>query len=142
VRSYEVLFIVRPDYEEEQISSIIARYTDVITSQKAVVTTAEKWAKRRLAYELDDFREGIYIIITFEGPSDLAIELDRRMKLDQQILRHMVSRVSNVAKKELEEKKRKARRQEARIDSGTKGQAKPEATVVKEQASQEATVQE
>ncbi len=142
MRSYEVLFIVRPDYEEEQISSIIARYTDVITSQKAVVTTAEKWAKRRLAYELDDFREGIYIIITFEGPSDLAIELDRRMKLDQQILRHMVSRVSNVAKKELEEKKRKARRQEARIDSGTKGQAKPEATVVKEQASQEATVQE
>ncbi len=138
VRTYEILFIVRPDYDDEQIASIIARYTDVITNQQGVVSTAEKWAKRRLAYEIDRVREGIYIIIIFEGSSGLADELDRRMKIDQEILRHMISRTDHVAGTELKPRRPRARTQEGKLGRDTKGQAaKPEAVVVSDDTSEE-----
>ncbi len=137
MRTYEVLFIVRPDYEEEQISSVIARYKDVIANDQGVVTTAEKWAKRRLAYEVAGFREGLYIIMTFEGTPDIAAELDRLMKIDQEVLRHMISRIDNIPNRVAEPRKERARTEESRFEKGQRGQAKPEVAVVDTKGSEE-----
>ena len=57
MRLYELLFITRPDYDEEKIASLIARYTDLITKGNGIVKTAEKWGKRHLAYEINDLRD-------------------------------------------------------------------------------------
>jgi small subunit ribosomal protein S6 len=93
LRLYELLFITRPDYDEEKIASLIARYTDLITKGNGIVKTAEKWGKRHLAYEINDLRDGIYILMTFEAEKRTASELDRLMKIDQEVLRHMISRI-------------------------------------------------
>ncbi len=93
MRLYELLFITRPDYDEEKIASLIARYTDLITKANGIVKTAEKWGKRHLAYEINDLRDGIYILMTFQAEKQTASELDRLMKIDQEVMRHMISRI-------------------------------------------------
>lgn len=93
MRLYELLFITRPDYDEEKIASLIARYSDLITKANGIVKTADKWGKRHLAYEINDLRDGIYILMTFEAEKQVSAELDRLMKIDQDILRHMISRI-------------------------------------------------
>ena len=59
MRTYELLVLVRPDFDDEKIASIIARYSEIITNMEGTIITAEKWAKRRLAYEINRIREGI-----------------------------------------------------------------------------------
>ncbi|MBE3520193.1 MAG: 30S ribosomal protein S6 [Firmicutes bacterium] len=94
MRLYELLFIIRPDLDEEKVSSIISRYQDIITSTGGQVKKQDKWGKRRLAYEIDHQREGVYVLITFEGEPALTKELDRLMKIDADVLRHMIVRAS------------------------------------------------
>lgn len=95
MRRYELLFITHPDYDEEKVSSVIQKYQDVITNGKGVVKSAEKWGKRRLAYEIDDMREGLYILMNFDAEREVSLELDRLMKIDQDIIRHMISRLDH-----------------------------------------------
>jgi single-strand DNA-binding protein len=135
LRAYEVLFIVSPDYEDEQIASIIARYKGVITKDEGVVTEADKWAKRRLTYEIAGFREGLYILMTFEGTPEIAAELDRLMKIDQEVLRHMISRIDDIAVRDVKRKKDEARTEEPRSERGSRSQGKPEVAVVDTKAS-------
>lgn len=99
MRKYELLFITHPEYDEEKLAAVISRYQDVITSGKGVVVSVDKWGKRRLAYEINDLREGLYVLAVFESERDVAGELDRLMKIDQDIIRHMISRLDNVKRK-------------------------------------------
>lgn len=99
MRTYEILFFTRPDVEDEKLAQIMAKYQEAITKAGGVVKTSEKWGKRRLAYEIDDLREGLYVIMTFEGPNSLPREIDRAMRMDQDIVRHMISRVEQARKR-------------------------------------------
>lgn len=131
MRTYEMLILVRPDYDDEKIASIIARYTDVITNLQGSVTTAEKWAKRRLAYEINDLREGIYLIFVFTGTAQVADELDRLLKIDQEIMRHMICRIDHSAKIEQNMQQKRARTKEGKPQRDAKAPvAAPEAAVV------------
>ncbi|HHY34744.1 MAG TPA: 30S ribosomal protein S6 [Firmicutes bacterium] len=94
MRLYELMFITRPDLDEEKVSSVIGKYQDIITSTGGQVKKQDKWGKRRLAYEIDGQREGVYVLITFEGEPALTRELDRLMKIDADLLRHMIVRAS------------------------------------------------
>lgn len=96
MREYELLYITHADYDEEQIAAVISRYNDVITNGSGIVKSAEKWGKRRLAYEIKDCREGLYILTYLEAPKEVAAEIDRLMKIDQDILRHMITRLDNI----------------------------------------------
>jgi small subunit ribosomal protein S6 len=140
LRRYEVLFIVRPDFDEEQIAAVIQKYKDVVVNDGGVVLTAEKWAKRRLAYEIAGFQEGIYLIVTFEGTPEIVAELDRLMKIDQQVIRHMVSRIDNIPQQVSRSQKGKAATEAAVSEKDTKSQARPEAEVVEESEPEEDTV--
>ncbi|MGI6620923.1 MAG: 30S ribosomal protein S6 [Bacillota bacterium] len=131
MRTYELLVLVRPDCDDEQIASIIARYTDVIANHEGSVTTAEKWAKRRLAYEIDRVREGIYLIFVFKGTAQLADELDRLLKIDQEVMRHMICRIDHQEQLERKFRQKRTRGQERRREPDARGQAQAaEAAVV------------
>jgi len=99
LRKYELLFITNAEYDEEKVASIMKRYQDVITRGQGVVNTSEKWGKRRLAYEINDLREGLYILMTFDSGREVAAEIDRLMKIDQDVLRHMISRMDHPKRK-------------------------------------------
>lgn len=91
---YEVLYIIRPNIESDAKEALIKRFDDVLTSNGTIITKSEDWQKIRFAYEINDFREGVYHIIECEATDAEGInEFDRLAKINDDILRHMITKV-------------------------------------------------
>jgi len=90
MRNYEMMSIVRPDLDEEKVAAVIEKFSALITNNGGELTSVDKWGKRRLAYEINDYREGIYVLVNFKGVAGTAQELDRVMKITDEILRFMI----------------------------------------------------
>jgi small subunit ribosomal protein S6 len=91
MRTYEVLFILSPQVAEEEANTLTAEFKRVAESTNAKLTNHEAWGRRRLAYPISKFNEGIYHLFVFETEAGLN-ELDRRMKNSDRVLRHMIVR--------------------------------------------------
>jgi small subunit ribosomal protein S6 len=91
MRTYEVLFILSPQVPEEEATTLIAEFKRVGESTGATLKSEDAWGRRRLAYPIQKFNEGIYHLFVFESENSLA-ELDRRMKNSDRVLRHMIVR--------------------------------------------------
>ncbi len=92
MRKYEVVFVLRPDLDEEKNASLIEKFKDLIESQGGEILKIDKWGKRRLAYEVKDLREGVYIIVHMNAEPEVATELDRVFKIADEVLRHIIVR--------------------------------------------------
>ncbi|MGO1923377.1 MAG: 30S ribosomal protein S6 [Jeotgalicoccus sp.] len=92
MRSYEILYVIRPDIEEEAKSTLVKRFDEVLTNNGAEIVESKEWGKRRLAYEIQDFKDGYYQIIKYDGDSAAADEFDRLAKINNDIIRHIVVR--------------------------------------------------
>ncbi|MCC0566641.1 30S ribosomal protein S6 [Brevibacillus borstelensis] len=92
MRQYEVMYVLRPDLEEEKIKANVARYSDVVTSFGGEVTKLQEMGKRRLAYEIQKFREGYYVLMNFKANADAVAEADRLMKINDDIIRFLFVR--------------------------------------------------
>lgn len=91
---YEILYIIRPDMEEEAKKELIARFDQVLTEQGSEVIESKDWAKKRLAYEINDYREGVYHLITVSANDAKGVdEFDRLARISRDILRHMVTKI-------------------------------------------------
>jgi len=93
MRRYETMYILNPTLDSETIDSKIKRYEDLVSQYAGEVVDIDRWGRRRLAYEIDDLREGYYVVMTFSGNHDLTSEMDRLFRLDESVLRHMVVRL-------------------------------------------------
>ncbi|MEW6424261.1 MAG: 30S ribosomal protein S6 [Bacillota bacterium] len=91
---YEAMFILRPDLEEEKITEVMERFRSLVENHGGEVTKLERWGKRRLAYQIQHLREGIYIILRFKGNNEVVQELDRVFKITDEVLRHMIVRAA------------------------------------------------
>ena len=89
MRDFEVMFILRPE-EDEVINPIIEKYEDLITKNGGNVQHTDKWGKKRLAYTIEDLDTGYYVLITFSASNPCVKELDRIMKISDDVLRHMI----------------------------------------------------
>ncbi|CAM3079691.1 30S ribosomal protein S6 [Streptococcus pluranimalium] len=88
---YEILYIIRPNIEEEAKTALVERFDAILTDNGATIVESKDWEKRRLAYEIKDFREGLYHIVTVEAEDAVALnEFDRLSKINTDILRHMI----------------------------------------------------
>ncbi len=92
MRKYEIMYIIRPDIEEEAQTALIERFNKVLTDNGAEIEKVDEKGKRRLAYEIKNYREGYYIIINFTGGDEAVSEFDRQAKFTDDIVRHMVVR--------------------------------------------------
>lgn len=91
---YEVLYIIRPNLEEGAKADLVNRFDEILTSNGVTINESKDWQKRRLAYEINDFREGIYHIINCEAnDADGINEFDRLAKINDGILRHMITKI-------------------------------------------------
>ena len=90
MRNYEIMYVLKPDLDEEKVAAVMDKFTTLINANGGEVVSADKWGKRRLAYEINDYREGIYILVNFKGEAGTAQELDRVMKITEEILRFMI----------------------------------------------------
>ena len=90
MRNYETMFILKPELEEEAIIAAVARFEDVVKNGGGEVIKTDRWGKRRLAYEVNGITEGHYILITFKSPSSTAQELDRILRIQDDVVRQLV----------------------------------------------------
>ncbi|EFG2693601.1 30S ribosomal protein S6, partial [Escherichia coli] len=77
MRKYEVMYIIRPTVDDEAKKAVIDRFNNVLTSNGAEITGTKDWGKRRLAYEINDFREGFYQIVNVQSDAAAVQEFDR-----------------------------------------------------------------
>lgn len=88
MKMYETIFIVQPDLGEEEIKSLTAKVQEVITSMKGDFKRLEDWGARKLAYPINKFTRGRYYFLRFDGDAPLIAELERRLRLDDKVLRY------------------------------------------------------
>ena len=98
MRTYEVLYILSPQVPEEEATAIATEFKKVAESTGATLKNEDVWGRRRLAYPIQKFNEGIYTLFVYESNSSLA-ELDRRMKNNDRVLRHMIVRTDEDLKR-------------------------------------------
>ena len=90
MRSYELMYIIRPDLDEEQTTAVIEKYKGLLETQGATVQNVEKWGKRRLAYMIKDQVEGFYVIVTFRSEPPAVAELERVLKISDEVIKHLI----------------------------------------------------
>src|SRR5947209_2446165 len=112
-RTYELMFIVRPDMTEEDQDKLISTLEAAVTSSGGQVKNVEKMGKRRLAYAVRRFNDGLYMLLTFEGSGGLVHELERRLRVNEPVIKFLSVRIDEEQKrldkvKALRDAKRKA----------------------------------
>lgn len=90
MRKYEVMYIIRPNIEDEAKKALVERFNNVLSENGAEVAEAKEWGKRRLAYEINDFRDGYYMLLQVSAESAAVQEFDRLAKISEDIIRHIV----------------------------------------------------
>ena len=90
MKAYEVLFFVAPNTDEETRAGVMKRIDVAITAEGGVVDSVEDWGKRKLAFEIDDLTEGDYTLINFHADPQQIAELDRVLRINDAVKRHMV----------------------------------------------------
>ena len=92
MNSYEVLYIVTPELDEEAYHAVIEKFKAIVSDNGAEVVAVDEWGKRKLAYEIDYKKEGSYVLMSFNSNPDFPRELERNFKNDEAILRYLVTR--------------------------------------------------
>lgn len=90
MRKYEVMYIVRPDVEQEALQAVIEKFQGIINNG-GEITKHDVMGKRRLAYEINKHREGHYVLVHFTATPAVVAELDRVMKISDEIIRSLIT---------------------------------------------------
>ena len=98
-RTYELMFIVRPDMTDEDLDKLIATLESAVTSSSGKVVKVEKMGKRRLAYAVRRFFDGIYILLTIEGGGAAVHELERRLRVTEPVIKFLTVRIDEEQKR-------------------------------------------
>ena len=125
-RTYELMFIVRPDMTEEDLDKLIANLQSVVPGSGGTVKRVDKMGKRRLAYTVRRFHEGIYVLLVVEGGGAVIHELERRLRVTEPVIKFLTVRID-------EEQKRLAKIKAIR-DARKKVSAQPAAAAAEEAA--------
>jgi len=125
-RTYELMFIVRPDMTDEDLDKLISMLQSVVPASGGTVKTVEKMGKRRLAYTVRRFHDGIYVLMVVEGGGPAIHELERRLRVTEPVIKFLTVRVD-------EEHKRLAKIKAIR-DARKKVSAQPAAASAEEAA--------
>ena len=117
-RSYEVVFIIDPEAEDAEVMRLTEAAQKIITDQGGSIVKTEMMGKRQLAYEINHKRDGIYVLLEVEGSGAEIAELERRMRVNDRILRYMTVRVDEDRRRAQKLKDRRARKAERRPRTG------------------------
>jgi small subunit ribosomal protein S6 len=98
-RLYEVMFIVRPDVEDEEADKLIESLSATVKSGGGVVKSAEKLGRRKLAYQVRKFNDGNYILLTVEANGAVVLELERRLRVTEQVIKFITVRMDEEEKR-------------------------------------------
>jgi small subunit ribosomal protein S6 len=111
MRIYEELFIVKPDAPAEEVDAYITQVKEIITSGGGTIEKEEKWGTRKLAYRVQKYAEGVYVLLQFAALPETIHELERRMRVQDMVIKFITVRIDEKMKKI--EKRRKHREKRA-----------------------------
>src|SRR3954462_11343719 len=97
-RLYEVMFIVRPDVADEDVDKLVAGFSTTVTSGGGVVKSVEKMGRRKLAYMVRKFNDGHYVLLTIEADGAGVLELERRLRVTEQVIKFISVRMDEEEK--------------------------------------------
>jgi len=98
-RVYEVMFIVRPDVAEEDVDKLIAGFSTTVTGGGGVIKHVEKMGRRKLAYMVRKFNDGNYVLLTIEAAGPVVLELERRLRVTEQVIKFITVRIDEEEKR-------------------------------------------
>jgi small subunit ribosomal protein S6 len=90
LKKYELMIIVSPDGGEESCETAISRVTDYLTAKGGEVISVDRWGKKRLAYQIKQYLEGSYALVTFTMPPGAAPELEKDLEISEDVIRHLL----------------------------------------------------
>jgi small subunit ribosomal protein S6 len=125
-RQYELVYILPPDSTEQQVTELHDQVSQVVSRLHGQIEKNENWGRRRLAYDIGHHKEGVYVLDVINGTGELMKELDRRLKVMDQVLRHMVVRVDEEKKViDRTRTKRQSESERRRVKRGLPPQRQP-----------------
>src|SRR5438094_10172421 len=125
-RQYELVYILPPDTTEQQVAELHEQVGQVVTRMNGQMEKNENWGRRRLAYEIGHHKEGVYVLDVINGSGELMKELDRRLRVMECVIRHMVVRVDEEKKVvERTRTKRQTESERRRVKRGLPPQRQP-----------------
>jgi small subunit ribosomal protein S6 len=110
MRIYEVLFIIAPNTEADVVDSLVTQFSDIATNQGATMTNVNRMGLRRLAYPIQKFNEGIYVVLTIQGSGAEIAEIERRLRVSDAVIRYITVRIDEELKRAGKMKARSAAR--------------------------------
>lgn len=132
MRIYEELFIVKPDAPEEEQDQLIEQLRTQLTSAGATVDKVDKWGKRRLAYRVDKYREGSYVLFQFTASPETVSELERRLRVSDLVLKFITVRTDETLKRIEKRKKERDKRAARRAAAGPSSPAPAQPSLEKQ----------
>jgi small subunit ribosomal protein S6 len=125
-RQYELVYILPPDTNEQQLNDLHAQVEAVVSRMNGRIEKTDNWGRKKLAYEIGHHKEGVYVLDVINGSGDLMKELDRRLKVMDQVVRHMIVRVDEEKKVvERTQTKRRTESERRRVRRGLPPQRQP-----------------
>lgn len=97
MRRYELMLVLRPDLPEDRVQATLDRITRSISASEGQLVKVSPWGRRRLAYAIGQHREGSYYIVLFDAPSAAVDEIERGLRITEELLRYLVTRVERPA---------------------------------------------
>jgi len=116
MRTYELMFIIKPDLQEENIKENTEQIKSIIEQNGGKITREENWGKKTLAYEIDNYEEGHYIVLNFEGEGKVAKAIGPKLRHNEDIMRWIIVRLDDEMKKPNKMEKKKAQASEESVE--------------------------
>jgi len=110
MRIYEELFIAKPDAPDEEVDQFVEQLRTQLTTAGATVDKIDKWGKRRLAYRVDKYREGAYVLLQFSAGPEAVKELERRLRVSDIVIKFLTVRIDETLKRLEKRKKQRDKR--------------------------------
>lgn len=93
MRKYEVMYVVKPSLDEEARSVVVEKAHAILTENGATIENINEWGLRELAYEIEDFKKGYYVVTTFTSDEKAVNEFNRLTRINKDVIRHMIVRL-------------------------------------------------
>ena len=125
-RQYELIYIRPPETAEQQVTELHDQVAQIVSRLNGQIEKTENWGRRKLAYEIGHFKEGVYVLELINGSGELMKELDRRLKVIDQVMRHMIVRVDEEKRVvDRTQTKRRTESERRRVKRGLPPQRQP-----------------
>jgi small subunit ribosomal protein S6 len=125
-RQYELVYIVPPETTEQQVAELHEQIGGIVTRLHGTIEKTDNWGRKKLAYDIGHHKEGVYVLEVINGSGELMKEIDRRLRVTDLVVRHMIVRVDEERKViDRTRSKRQSESERRRVRRGLPPQRQP-----------------